>query len=97
MRADGYRIEWVTLPGPAPCLGCGLGRIETGRRALRIPKAPSSISRVVGQWFHGFECLARRAEQAAMEEEDRGSGRGEPYRDLAMWARAQERARRAVP
>ena len=97
MPAEPYRIEWASLPGAATCLGCGVGRIETGRRALRIPRGPSSISRIVGQWFHGYDCLARRAEQAAMEEEDRGSGRGEAYRDLAMWARAQDRARRAIP
>ena len=91
-----YRVEWVSLPGPASCTGCALGRIETGRRALRMPKGPSSVSRLVGQWFHGYECLARAAEQAAMDEDDRGSGRGEAYRDLSMWARAQERARRAA-
>ena len=90
-----YRFEWASLPGPAVCTGCGMGRIETGRRALRIPRGPSNINRLVGQWFHGFDCLARSAEQAPLDEDDRGSPRGEAYRELAMWAREQDRARRA--
>jgi len=89
-----YQTEWVTLAGGVYCTGCGLGQISAGRRALRFQRGPSGVKRLTGLWFHGFDCLAQRAEREAVDEEEGRSGRGEPYRDLESWARQQERLRR---
>lgn len=90
MPGDDVRADWITLAGPQPCQGCGRGPIPTGRRALRFVAGPRDTRGLLGLWFHGFDCLGRRAEEAALEEDDRGSGRGEGLRELARWARQRE-------
>ncbi len=94
--AASYPIEWSTLSGPANCAGC-LGRIETGRRALKFGRGQRELRRLEGQWFHSFDCLARRAQEDAVAESASDGWRGEPYYDLERWARAQARERRMVP
>lgn len=88
-----YRVEWVTLATSQRCTGCGVGLIPTGRRALRFLQGRGT-ARLAGQWFHGYGCLGNRAELLAVDEDDVRPGDGEPFRDLAHWAQAQDRAHR---
>lgn len=89
--------EWRTLPGSAPCPGCDRGTILSGARALVYRRGPRGTDRLIGQNFHGFACLARRADQCAWEEPDRGSDRADAYREVERWAADQDRRRRQTP
>ncbi|HYK92490.1 MAG TPA: hypothetical protein VEY07_00400 [Thermoplasmata archaeon] len=97
MAASGVEVDWRSLPGPAACPGCEREAIQPGRRALVFRRGPRGTDRLIGQAFHGFECLALRAGQCAWEEQDRGSGRAEAYRLVERWATDQARLRRIPP
>jgi hypothetical protein len=96
VMAASYPVEWSVLSGPANCAGC-LGRIETGRRALKFGRGNRELRRLEGQWFHTFDCLARRAQDDAAAEADTDAWRSEPFYELERWARARARERRMVP
>lgn len=96
MSAGPYDLQWGSLPGAAICQGC-LGRIETGKRAVQFRRGPRELRRMEGQWFHSFDCLARRAEEDAAREEGSEAWRAEAFYDLERWARSQARERRMQP
>jgi hypothetical protein len=94
--AAGYPVEFAILSGPATCSGC-LGRIETGRRALRFGRGGRDLRELEGRWFHSYDCLARRAQDDAAAMPERDGWRMEPLLELERWARDQARQRRVAP
>jgi hypothetical protein len=94
--AASYPVEWGVLSGSTNCAGC-LGRIEPGRRALKFGRGNRELRKLEGQWFHSFDCLARRAEDDAAAESERDAWRSEPFFEFERWARARARERRMVP
>lgn len=96
MAGTAVVTEWRTVPGPTPCPGCARGAIPTGGRALVFRRGPRGTERLIGQSFHGFPCLRRRAEEYAWD--DPGDGRrSEAYREVERWAADQERRRHLPP
>lgn len=91
------QVEWRHVAGSVVCAGCDRGPIPAGTRALYFRRGPRGTDRIIGQSFHGYACLGRRAEECAWEEEGRGSGRSEAYREVERWASEEERRRRSVP
>ena len=96
MATPGYPVQWTSPAGALSCAGC-LGRIEPGRRALKFGKGTREVRRLDGQWFHSYDCLARRAEEEASREQGSDAWRAEPLWDLERWARARAREQNARP
>lgn len=96
MAGAPYPVAWTSLAGAVSCAGC-LGRIEPGKRALKFGRGGRELRRLDGQWFHNFDCLARRAEEEASREEGADAWRAEPIWELERWARAQARESHSRP
>jgi hypothetical protein len=96
MAVPAYPVQWTSLAGAVSCGGCPR-RIEPGRRALKFGKGDREVRRLDGQWFHSYDCLARRAEEEASREEGTDAWRAEPLYELERWARARAREAQARP